>query len=694
MNIYVTQLVIKETNTSVNNMLEKADYLFVGSGASATLLLMSMEKKGLLHNKKIIVIDPDYKIKNDKTYCFWTDSIEKKQLLCSQLISNEWRSFRKQDGTIEQLLSLRYCLVNSFDLYTEMKRLITQYNIERLHDSVNELTESTNGVQVITSSQTHHATIVFDSRPPHFMAPSSNEAHLHQSFLGYFITCENKNRDYQAVDLMDFNVDQAGETQFFYVLPFDENKLLVELTRFGKKVIDEENASLLLDAYITKRFGNYTITATERGNIPMSTAAITTQRQTSVVLIGARSGAIKPSTGYAFKNMMRQAEDISAALVAEKKPSNTKKSSRFQLYDRLLLQLLVNKPHLGKKIFSQLFAANNFTAVFNFLDEKTTFSAEIKIFKSLPIIPFLGAFLKDALVSKKKILASLLLLLVTFSMLLIQQYDGTLFSWTNNTLLLGGLALVGIPHGAVDHLLTADNKLTRPTFGFVIRYLGVAVVLFLLWLVTPTLSLLLFLIYSSWHFGESDFFQWKINAKNRGHFFLWGSVLLVYLLVSHYNETVIIVANLSVYIPKLSPEQLSVTCGSLILLGVLLAIINRNMLLLTSLMMLVLASHLPLLTAFGLYFIGQHSVNSWIHIKNGLAFSNKKLFTTAFPFTLGAFLLFGIVFYLVKNEIISIENNNLIGLLFIFISCISLPHILVIHGFYKRIIMKKEINKQ
>ena len=52
---------------ATENYIEKVDYLFVGSGASCTLLLMSMESEGLLSDKKVMIIDPDRKLKNDKT---------------------------------------------------------------------------------------------------------------------------------------------------------------------------------------------------------------------------------------------------------------------------------------------------------------------------------------------------------------------------------------------------------------------------------------------------------------------------------------------------------------------------------------------------------------------------------------------------------------------------------------------------
>jgi hypothetical protein len=40
------------------------DYLFVGAGASAILLLMSLDERGMLHEKNIVIIDPDTKLIN------------------------------------------------------------------------------------------------------------------------------------------------------------------------------------------------------------------------------------------------------------------------------------------------------------------------------------------------------------------------------------------------------------------------------------------------------------------------------------------------------------------------------------------------------------------------------------------------------------------------------------------------------
>jgi lycopene beta-cyclase len=667
---------------STDYSFEKLDYLFVGSGTSAILLLLSMEKNGLLNDKKIVIIDPDEKLINDKTFCFWSSVSEQQNLLCSHLISKEWKSFRKQNGVIEVEESLSYNLVKSIDLYAELHRIISNYGIIRSHDSVSLLETSSDGVMVKTNKGTHYSTLVFDSRPPQFLPPLPNESHLHQSFYGYFITCENKNLEHESIDLMDFEVAQAYETQFVYVLPFDENNLLVELTRFGKQQINEENAAIILNDYISKRFGNYTITAIERGVIPMSTAAIHSESHPSIVKIGARSGAIKPSTGYAFKNMMHHAENITDSLLTDSKLVFSSSTNRYKQYDRLLLKILSDQPHLGKTIFQQLFSKNPTATILSFLDEKTTLKEELKLFSTLPISTFLKAFVLDLFISKKREMTAVALVLIAFSLILLQQISSTLFTWTNNSLLITGLLTIGIPHGAVDHLLNSDKTIKRPTVGFIVRYLTCVIALFIVWMITPQLSLLFFIVYSSWHFGESDLFHWGISKNKVTTSWIWGSALLLLILSSHFSESRKIIIHLGIDLPVVLIDYAPYFSAVLIFGMLILVKVTRNYRMFLSLILLICSIQLPLLTAFGLYFIGQHSLNSWGHIKKGLAITNKQFVLKALPFTLGSFFLFGILFYLIKNEIIMVQNYNWTAIIFIFISCISLPHILVIHSFY------------
>ena len=51
---------------------EVYDYIFTGLGASSCILIHEFQRKGLLSEKKILILDPSTKNVNDKTYCFWS----------------------------------------------------------------------------------------------------------------------------------------------------------------------------------------------------------------------------------------------------------------------------------------------------------------------------------------------------------------------------------------------------------------------------------------------------------------------------------------------------------------------------------------------------------------------------------------------------------------------------------------------
>jgi hypothetical protein len=83
---------------------------------------------------------------------------------------------------------------------------------------------------------------------------------------------------------------------------------------------------------------------------------------------------------------------------------------------------------------------------------------------------------------------------------------------------------------------------------------------------------------------------------------------------------------------------------------------------------------LSLLVSFGIYFVVQHSLHGWRHLKNDLKTNSFNLWLKALPFSLGAVLIF-LTFMLLNNK-------DYTGVFFIILSCISMPHIFSMHNFY------------
>jgi lycopene beta-cyclase len=675
-------VVIKWKTKSMQNHYTKVDYLFAGAGASATLLLMCMEKHGLLKDKKILILDPDTKHNNDKTYCFWSEQDEALAIQSQHLISHQWDEVCVNRNQQESLLPKKYFHISGIDVYNELRHIIDQHNLKRVQSSVIELAPNENGIKVITDKEIWQASLVFDSRPPKYLPLKKDDAHLVQSFIGYVISTDEPIPNINCVDLMDFNVDQLGATQFMYVLPLGEGKTLVELTRFGVDPITQNDASPILDLYITHRFGNYQILHTETGCIPMSTAEISVEELPGVISIGGRAGAVKPSTGYAFKNMFHHAQSLADSLKNNFKPVIITESSRFRFYDRLLLLILTKQPSQGKLIFEALFKKNKTKNVLQFLDEKTSLFQDIRIFLTLPIKPFLKAVGWVALSRIQKSISPLILLVLSILLLLIYKTSPQIFNWIQIVIFTVGLFLVGIPHGAVDHLLETGNLKSSIKPGFVINYLGLAFLNLFLWIFFPIGALIFFIGYSAWHFGQTDLKEWQLKNINFLKFTAWGVLILSIILSGHIVETNSILANMNtmeIPINNLVGKQISVLLS---LVGITWAILEKRWMMFISSVMLLVSIELPLITSFGLYFIGQHSMNGWSHLKKGLSVNNTSLYLKALPFTIGAVILFAAFIFLLRNNYLSNFNENIITIFFVFISCISFPHVIAMNRFY------------
>ena len=479
--------------------------------------------------------------------------------------------------------------------------------------------------------------------------------------------------------MMDFNIEQNNFTQFVYVLPFSSNTALIEVTRFGKEIITKTEAESILEDYIKNQFGTFKKTGTEQGCIPMSNASLDSVESNSIINLGARNYCVKPSTGYAFKNMFGQATEIAERIQAGQTTISTNRThqeatkGRFAFYDALLLIILHLWPNYGRVIFTQLFSKVETKLILKFLDEKTTILEDIQIFSRLPV----GIFLKSLCVHFIKSKAFRPFVIICFVSLLFSLSN---FPETRNivgyTALIIGMICVGLPHGAVDHLIESKTWDYKKAPRFIGQYLLLIACMGIVWFLIPTLALIAFLVYSAWHFGQADVRQWSIDN------FLtlpWGGTLLLYILGTHQNETSEILKYIAGVEFPFSIPPFTVAPW------IFFALWKRNIPMILTLVWLAISSQLPLLLAFGTYFVGQHSITSWGHLKQHIQHNNRKMWIHALPFHLGAWLilvLFFLVWPMIQTEISS--TYNAWGIFFIFISCVSFPHVIFMNKLYKQ----------
>lgn len=656
-----------------------ADYVFIGLGAANSLIIKQMHVHDMLSTASLVIIDPDEKMLNDKTFCFWAQDKEITELGFASLINHSWGRLGINEDDPQSVWPYTYHHISSLTLYDDIRSILSSCNVVFIREQAESIEKNPNASILTVKTLNHivNAKHVFDSRPPQWNSPQSNQIFLLQSFYGWRITTEEPQFDSNTFTMMDFSVDQSIATQFVYILPFSSTHALIELTRFGASPIDYEYAQEQLSAYCKlKQFGNYTIESEEQGIIPMSTCSIKQdQLCDNWFRTGSGAGKIKPSTGYAFKEMARDAIHIVKSLKYEKPPQRViHRSGRFAFYDRLLLKILESHPHRGKEIFEDLFHHVRGKRVLQFLEEKTSFIEEIAVFMALPKVLFMKYAIKDIYTNFFRNAIGLLPLSTSLIFLLCEYLGLVLLNWI---ILAIGMIVIGIPHGAMDHVLNIPKRSIISLSLFILGYIAKGMIMFAIWIISPIVGLITFLLYSMWHFGQAEYEQ--ENVHNVGLIFLRGFAVLSFILGTHIPETNVIINALS--IPSI-PDSAGFLTSSLlsessILLLLMTVFIQPRKSTLLSTASLLMGIFLPLLQAFGVYFVLHHSVLGWNHLKQGLQKTHMQLWQLSAPFSITAI---GILFLFFINSGYTI--TGFAPLFFVFLSCLSFPHVLEMHSFY------------
>jgi beta-carotene 15,15'-dioxygenase len=274
---------------------------------------------------------------------------------------------------------------------------------------------------------------------------------------------------------------------------------------------------------------------------------------------------------------------------------------------------------------------------------------------------------------------------------------------TQMIILLSLVFLVGIPHGALDFLVDEQNEeVGNKHFSikkFILIYLLRLFVFSLLWML-PWLAFSLFIIFSIFHFGETDMSAiMKPNKSCVALYIAYGAFMLSLLLLTHVAEIKLAIPVIGNYLNGtifyIFIQQYAyhiILVFALIFLSLLFwqikkgNIVNINANKIFQFCVLIfIVSALPMLLAFTFYFALWHSILSVRNIFSYFkSFNNSKKFTLicnkSILFSLLALgsivgLYFGLHYFL--------PDMNLLFALLIVLSVLTLPHLTVMHGMYK-----------
>jgi len=259
------------------------------------------------------------------------------------------------------------------------------------------------------------------------------------------------------------------------------------------------------------------------------------------------------------------------------------------------------------------------------------------------------------------------------------------------------ILIIGVSHGAYDHikgrsLLKIYN--INNIFIFYLSYILVGLIVIFTWFVTPSISLLIFLIFASFHFGKEDS-QFLLKKRSITYliFFVFKGLLIVTApLYFNFVETINIFKLLLIenenfyrYLDWIESKNILITLISLsFLVNILLIIVNFKIsnltLLLDFVSILILNYFLSPLVAFTIYFCFLHSIRHIIAIANEVNNRNlydglKEFIKKASTLAIVTVILFILALIITYNyfEI----NDAILKIIFIGLASLTFPHILL-----------------
>jgi len=276
------------------------------------------------------------------------------------------------------------------------------------------------------------------------------------------------------------------------------------------------------------------------------------------------------------------------------------------------------------------------------------------------------------------------------------SFVATLPSWWTAAVVVGVIAALGIPHGSLDHVVTARMQGGRFSLRrFVPQYLAAMAAVGLVWLGSPTAALTLFLAISIHHFGQSDLAHLAVGGP-RQLALQWSRGLLVIALplLAHLDRVAPVIERLGADSVAGWAERTTIAwpwLAGLVGLHVVALVaaaadlsaleLQREATTTIALTTLFLAAD-PLI-GFAVYFGLWHSVNHLLVLSDSIGTGPAPLHGVvrqAAPLTAVSLAGLGVVSL---AAVAAGRTELVVPLAFVFISMLTLPHLVVVERLWR-----------
>ena len=355
------------------------DIAIIGAGCSGLSLAYQLFLKKI--NLKVIILDNKKEFKKDRTWSFWKMEDHEFQ----DCIEKEWNTVEIKNNHKIKIFDnnqFPYQSIDSLKFYKKIFNEISNLYDVNLNTNVQNINHQDDIIEIETNHESIKANKVFDSRYPNII-----EGELYQHFYGIEVEVDNNYFENHNVKLMDFDCEQKNGVHFFYLLPFANNRALIEttwlspLTKLDKKSYEEELVKYLKDNF--PNLPNYKIIREEIGAIPMFRKKILSQK--NYFEIGLRGNINRMSTGYAFIYIQQQSKLIADKIFNKQELNDTNPiSKKYEFLDQLFVKVLKNNPDIMPNIFYKIFDQRDHDSIIKFLSSNGSIFDDLKVIKKMP----------------------------------------------------------------------------------------------------------------------------------------------------------------------------------------------------------------------------------------------------------------------------------------------------------------------
>jgi lycopene beta-cyclase len=366
---------VSELNNNAPKITE-LDIAIIGGG-SAGITLASK-----LNNCAAVVVEPRTPAERDCSWALWADSHQQKKFEAAT--NGSWKHWRLIDYHMEvnhHSDQYRYTSLSSAQYMAQCESNLAE-GVDLIRAQADDIVAAGNGGSFTAAGQHYRAARLYDSRPPKMV-----DNGLKQHFLGWEIRTKYPISHPEIAILMDFRVDQSRGLHFIYMLPFSDRRLLIESTMISNNLEDKVWYRQAIERWLREQ--NIEIEQNlreETGVIPMHAV---TPLDKNIAGIGAASGAVRLSSGYAFTGIQAQivklAQCISAGQYSVPKPI----SSTLTRMDKIFNRVLLSQPELGVSLMMLTAKALDANGFARFMLGSATILDWAKVIMALPKIPFL-----------------------------------------------------------------------------------------------------------------------------------------------------------------------------------------------------------------------------------------------------------------------------------------------------------------